>query len=181
MGKLELGDSVVRHEGKFIQMIERPFTNKETGEKGHWEFVQRKTHGRIVAVMALTSDEQLVLTKTFRVPINRYIVECCAGLADQKGESEVGLARRELSEETGYVCDRMRLIMSGHFNAGLCTDEIAFYLGSDARRVAKPQLEAAEDIEVILVPMSGLVPFLSSPPDGVAVDVKLWGVLPFIT
>lgn len=167
-------------DGCFVQLIKRPFINQQTGKSGHWEFVRRKVHGRIVAVVALTPDRQIVLIKIFRVPLNGYIVECCAGLADQRGENETVLARRELLEETGYQCDNLRPIMSGPFNAGLNADEIVFYLGTNARLVAEPQLETAEDIEVMLVPTSDLASFLTNPPNGVRVDVKLWSLIPFV-
>ena len=179
MGKLLLGEDVLLHDGRFVQLIKRPFTT-EAGESGHWEFVRRKVHGRIVAVVALTPERQIVLVKIFRVPLNAYIIEPCAGLADQPGEDEVVLARRELLEETGYQCDDLRPIMAGPFNAGLNADEIVFYFGTNARLVAKPQLEAAEDIEVVLVPVNDLIHFLTNPPNGVKVDVKLWSLVHFL-
>ena len=74
MGKLLLGEDVLLHDGRFVQLIKRPFTT-EAGESGHWEFVRRKVHGRIVAVVALTPERQIVLVKIFRVPLNAYIIE----------------------------------------------------------------------------------------------------------
>lgn len=180
MSKLLLGSDKILHDGRFVQLIERPFTNQQTSETGHWEFVQRKVHGRIVAIVALTPAHELVLTKIFRVPLNGYIIECCAGLADQRGEDEKVLARRELLEETGYVCGKLRLIMAGPFNAGLNADHIAFYLGTNAQKVSEPKLEAAEDIEVVLVHAKGLTSLLTNPPVGVEVDVKLWALVPFV-
>ena len=180
MGKLILGEDVVLHEGRYVRLMKRPFVNQETGEAGHWEFVHRKIHGRIVAVVAITPKREVVLIKIFRVPLGKYIIEPCAGLPDQPGEDEVVLAHRELLEETGYVCDKLTPIMAGPFNAGLNADEIVFYLGIDARRVAQPKLESAEDIEVVLVPDTSLVSFLANPPAGVAVDVKLWSIVPFV-
>ena len=181
MPKLILGPEEVLCRGKFIEMWRTPFTDRDSGKKGYWEFVRRKTLGRIVAVVGLTPDRQIILTKNFRVPLGGYILEYCAGLADRRNETEVELARRELLEETGYVCDQFTLLMSGPFNAGLNADELVVYFGTNARRESEPQLEPAEDIEVVLIPAKDLAKFLANPPPGLSIDLKLWALLPFLS
>ena len=164
-------------DGKFIRVFRRHFRNRNTGARGVWEMVRRKTYGRIVAIVALTQKNEAILTKIYRVPIRSWIIECCAGLMDKKGESEKSVARRELLEETGYAVASLRKLAAGPFNAGLRDDEIAYYLGTGAYKIQKPQPEDGEDIEVLKVPLKKLPRLLLHPPRGVKVDIKLLGIL----
>ncbi len=164
--------------GKFISVVSRRFVNKRDGGKGLWECVKRKTHGRIVAVAAVTADREIILTKTYRVPAQAWVIELCAGLMDQSGESEVELAGRELLEETGYTATIMPgPLFQGPFNAGLLEDQMVVYLGLNAVKVIEPKLETGEDIEVLRIPLDKADHFLHHPPPGVLVDIKLFSVV----
>lgn len=173
---VEADEDIICHGGRFLQLIGRPFRNTQTGQTGTWEFVHRTAPGRIVAIVPVTPAREVVLLKSFRVPVNSYVIEFCAGLADKDGEDEAELATRELLEETGYKCENTRLAMAGLVSAGLTADEMAIYIGDGAVKVAEPTLEYTEDIETLVVPIEDLRTFLSNPPDGLLVDLKLWAI-----
>lgn len=67
--------------------------------------------------------------------------------------------------------------MTGPFNAGLTGEIISVYLGLNAVKVGKQELETGEDIQVISVPLDKAHNFLTNPPEGVSVDLKLFGVI----
>lgn len=180
MPKLHIGPDAEAWVGKFISVVIRPFTNVESGKSGHWEMVKRGVKGRIVGVMPVTPAGEVILIKIFRVPLMRYVIECVAGLPDHAGETEEALARRELLEETGYVCDTLEEVLSGPLNGGLTPDVLAYFLGTGARKVAEPKLENAEDIEVLKIPRGELEHFLKNPPDSCLVDLKIWALIPFL-
>lgn len=167
------------YNGRFIEVINRPFIGIQ-GKNGIWETVRRKTHGHIVAVVPVTGKKEVILTKTYRIPLKSYVIEFSAGIADKIGESEKGLARRELLEETGYTVKRLIPIMRGPFNSGLVTDEMVVFLGTEARKIQEPRLENGEDIEVIKIPITKLFRFLKNPPRGTKVDIKTFGALYFL-
>jgi len=175
MAHIKIGKDSIAHEGKYLRMIHRQF--RGSAGSGIWEFVERKTHGPIVAVLPVTKKNEVILIKTLRIPWKRYIVEMCAGLMDKKGESQARLVRRELLEETGYRAGRLEKLIEGPYNAGLSTDSLAIYLAREATYVRKPVLENAEDITVLKVPLARLAHFLAHPPKGVLVDVKLFSIL----
>lgn len=179
MPKLRILGDTIGYDGKFLQLIERRFRNR-SGKIAVWEMVRRKTYGRIVAVVALTPKHEILLTKTYRVPLKSWVIEFCAGLMDKKGESERRVARRELLEETGYAVKRLRKLIAGPFNTGLLTDEMVIYLGTDARKIREQRLEDGEDIEVLKIPLRKLHRWLTRPPRGVKVDLKLFAVLYFL-
>lgn len=180
MTKLHFEKDEEMWKGRFLRVIKRPFTNIESGKSGHWELIKREVHGRIVAVMAVTPEKEVILVKIFRVPLKQYVLECAAGLPDRPGESEVELAARELLEETGYQCDKLEEVISGPLNGGLINDILVFFLGTGARKVAETDHENAEDIEVIKIPYAELEHYLRNPPDGMLVDLKIWALLPFL-
>ena len=177
MSKLIIEKDEIAYDGKYMQTIRRHFKNCETGERGIWEMVRRKTHGRIVCIVPITQKKEVILVKIFRVPAKSWIIEACAGLMDRKGESEELLARRELLEETGYKVGRAVKLMEGPYNSGLTADEIITFLGFGAKKVQEPFLEPSEDIEVIKVPIKRLGKFLKNPPAAAKVDIKLFAVL----
>ncbi len=180
MSKLLLGPDEELWRGRFISVARRPFTNTETGQEGHWEMVKRKAFGRIVGVIAVTPENEVIIIKIFRVPLNKYVLECAAGIPDKAGEPEAELARRELLEETGYAAPEMVEIISGPTNSGLVADQMVFFLGLNATKVAEPAPEDAEDIEVLKIPVAELPALLKNPPEGVLVDFKIWALLPFL-
>jgi ADP-ribose pyrophosphatase len=180
MTKLRFDKDEEMWKGRFLRVIKRPFMNIESGKGGHWELVKREVHGRIVAIMAVTPEKEVILVKIFRVPLKRYVLECAAGLPDRPGEDEAELARRELLEETGYQCDKLEEVISGPLNSGLMDDVLVFFLGTGARKITETNHENAEDIEVIKIPYNDLEHYLRNPPDGMLVDLKIWALLPFL-
>src|SRR3989344_5905223 len=173
------GEEIV-YDGKFISVKKVSFETKR-GTSGIWETVKRKTFGKVVSIFALTSDREVILEKTFRVPLGTYVIELPAGLMDKKGETPKEVIKRELLEETGYsFAGEAQLILEGPFNAGLVADEMMTFFAENVEKVSEPCPEDAEDIKVIKVPLHELVDFVMNPPDGCKVDIKILGVLPIL-
>lgn len=61
-----------------------------------------------VAVLALTADTQIVVTRQFRPGPDRVLIDLPGGIVDQ-GEEIVEAASRELREETGYSAASMEI------------------------------------------------------------------------
>ncbi len=172
------GEEIV-YDGRFIGVRKIHFEGRR-GKPGVWEAVKRKTFGKIVAICAITKEKEIILEKNFRVPINSYNIELPAGLMDKKGESPEETIKRELLEETGYKVEKVELLLEGPFNAGLVEDELQVFFGENAEYVCEPELEDAEDIEVIKVPVENLFYFLRHPPKGCKVDIKTFNLIPFL-
>ena len=166
----------IAYDGKYLQTVRRYFHDRR-GKLGVWELVKRKTFGRIVSVFPVTANKEAILVKVYRVPFKCYVIECCAGLMDKKGESEEDAVRRELMEETGYSVKRLKSVVFGPFNPGLSGDEIVLYLGLGAQKTQEAVRDDSEDIEVIKVPISKLDAYLRHPPQGVKVDIKVFCAL----
>jgi ADP-ribose pyrophosphatase len=77
--------------------------------KGKWDYVERISLSGVVAILALTSDEKIILTEQFRVPFGKRVVALPAGLAGDEGKEQlIDAAKRELLEETGHAAKRRK-------------------------------------------------------------------------
>lgn len=167
------------YDGKYIQTVRRHFTDRN-GVERTWDMVKRNTFGRIVAIAAITDKNEIIMEKIYRIPCEKYIYELPAGLMDKPGESEIEAITRELLEETGYKAEKVELLSNGPFNTGLVKDEMAIYLGLEAKKAQEPELEAAEDIEVFTVPLANLFKFISENQKDGSVDLKIASIIPFL-
>ena len=94
----------------------------------------------VVAVVAVTTENELVLTEQYRRPVRKRVVDLPAGLVgDIDGEEDEAFelaAQRELLEETGYQGEKFEYVFSGPSSAGMSTEMVAFYTARDVRKVA---------------------------------------------
>lgn len=148
--------------------------------KGPWEFVQRHGARGVVAIYAVTDDDELVLVEQHRASLGGSVVEIPAGLVgDEPGtenESLEATARRELLEETGFEAGWLERVAEGPTAAGLTDEVIALFVARDLRRVAPGGGTDSEAITVRLVPRSELRGWLEERrARGLQVDIKIYG------
>ena len=117
-------------------------------------------HGACVAVVAIDSEDNVLLVKQYRKPIERELLEIPAGGVDT-GEGPLDAARRELEEETGYTAENLEKLGFFYTSPGFCTEEMHVFLA----RVLSPATRDADDdenIEVIHVPLSRVPELIAS-------------------
>lgn len=162
--------------GRFLRMV----------AKDHWEWVERVNTTGAVVIAAVTENKELVLIEQYRVPMGHRVIELPAGLAgDEAGtehEEMAEAARRELLEETGYEADRLEFCTEGPSSAGLATEIYALFLARDARPVGPGGGDEKEQIDVHVVPLDRVHPWLEERRQGGAmVDPKIYAGLYFAT
>ena len=86
-----------------------------------------------VLAFVLDVDGNVVLVEQYRPPIGRLTLEMPAGTIDQ-GESAAEAVKREVLEETGYLCEKWFYISP--FRMMLNREDVVdfFFVGLDARR-----------------------------------------------
>ena len=151
-----------------------------------WEWAERTGISGVVAIIALTPDNEVLLVEQFRPPIGARVIELPAGLAgDIAGAEDEDLseaARRELEEETGYTAVKMALIGRGPISAGLTDELLTFYRATDLQRIGPGGGDASEDIEIHRVPADQVHDWLVAKQDaGVLVDPKVYAGLYWLT
>ena len=98
------------------------------------------------AIFALTPENELVISEQFRPGPGQSMAELPGGFSDL-GEDPETVAKRELLEETGYQPARM--VYLGHaYKEAYHHLKVHYFIGYDCRKVAEPQPESTEYIEV---------------------------------
>jgi ADP-ribose pyrophosphatase len=151
-------------------------------ERDEWEYVERKKATEAVAVIAVTEDGEVVLTEQDRKPVNARVIDWPAGLVGDDGESDpAATAKKELEEETGFVCERVELLARGPSSPGITSEIVSLYRAYGVRCVGKGGGVGNEKITVHLVPLGNVERWLRGRErDGVLIDLKLWGGLHFV-
>jgi 8-oxo-dGTP pyrophosphatase MutT (NUDIX family) len=144
-------------EGRFVRALLLEYMD-DKGAVRNWEAVERVNCEGIVAVIPITAEGDLLLIRQFRPTLNSYVIELPAGLND-KGETLIEAAWRELIEETGYISDHLELVADGPVSTGLSTETMSVFLATDAvpatpQLLAQYPMDEAEDIELIKTPLS---------------------------
>ena len=125
-----------------------------------WEYAARAQAHGAVGILAITPADNVVLVEQYRPPLRKNTMELPAGLAgDGDGHLDATLAdcaRRELLEETGYRCGRLKLLTEGPSSAGLTTETVTLFLAEDLERVHDGGGTDSESIVVHEVPRATL-------------------------
>ncbi len=101
-------------------------------------------HPGAVGVVALDSQDRVVLVNQYRHPIRGYLDELPAGLLDVPGEPALSAARRELSEEAGIAASDWHVLVDLYTSPGMTDEAIRVFLArglSDAAERFTPQHE----------------------------------------
>jgi len=148
-------------------------------KKGRWEFVERIGVDGIVAILAITDDDELVCVEQERPAVGARVVDLPAGLVEE-GEELEAAARRELEEEAGYKAARWERIANSPPSPGLSAEVVTFFHAHGLLRTGPGGGDESEEITVHLVPRTGWKTWLSrTRARGVLVDVKLFAGLYF--
>ena len=162
-------------EGRYLRSILINYRNSK-GDIIPWEAFQRVGVKGIVAVVPFTRDNEVILIKQFRPPVNGFVIEFPAGLNDRDEPLEE-VARRELLEETGYRADSLEVIAEGPLSSGASTEILTVYLANHVVHTGKQRLDNVEDIAVIRLPSEGFYEnFMSLQGDDTYLDLKIPGL-----
>jgi len=162
---------ITHYRGRYLSLLERD----------GWELVSRSNASAVVALIAVTSDQEIVLVEQFRKPVEARVIELPAGLVgDQADPDEPVLvaAARELEEETGFSASDLEILMDCPSSAGMSDEIISFVLARGLTRVGPGGGDVSEDIEVHVVPLAEVDDWLRSQQSaGKPLDPKVFSAL----
>ncbi len=172
--KKKTGKTKVLYQGRYLKLM----------VKDSWEFVERVSAADVVAMIAVTPQNKLVLVEQLRVPVGRRVMELPAGLvADSRscaGESLVSAARRELWEETGYEAKRWKIWLESPLNPAISRHHLTFFRAYDLKKTGPGGGNKAEneDIRVHEMPVKKGHNWLKAKQKkGIYIDLKIYTAL----
>ncbi len=133
-------------------------------------------HSDCVAIIAIDANDNVLLVKQFRTPVEKELLEIPAG-GIEPDEDPVTTVRREMREETGYLPRKVERLGGFYSAPGYCTEYLHLYLATE---LTPSQLyaEDTESIRLVRVPITKIPGLIAS---GSICDAKsIAGLLTFL-
>jgi ADP-ribose pyrophosphatase len=134
-----LSEDVFR--GKLLH-IKRDTVRMPDGAQATREFV---VHPGAAMIIPRLPDGKLVFERQYRYPLARVFIEFPAGKVDP-GEDPLTAAKRELTEETGYVAARWSHLATMHPVISYSTEQIDIFVADELTHIGA-RLDHGEFIE----------------------------------
>jgi len=117
-------------------------------------------HSNCVAIVAIDEDDNVLLVKQFRKPVERELLEIPAGCIEEGEEVEITVIR-EMREETGYRPQKIMRLGGFYSTPGYCTEYLHLYLATD---LISDELyaEDTDEIELVRVPLHEITELISA-------------------
>jgi 8-oxo-dGTP pyrophosphatase MutT (NUDIX family) len=108
-------------------------------------------HFGAVAVVALDSEDRVLIIQQYRHPLASRLWEIPAGLLDKANEDPLAAAKRELAEEAGVVASDWCVLVDYATTPGGSTEVLRIYLARDlATLPERPKTQEAEEQDMPL-------------------------------
>ncbi len=117
-------------------------------------------HSDCVAIIAIDTDDNVLLVNQFRRPVEKELLEIPAG-GIEPGEEPIECVRRELREETGYLPGKVERLGGFYSAPGYCTEYLHLYLATDLTP-SPLQAEDTEEITLVRVPINQISRLITS-------------------
>jgi len=114
-----------------------------------------------VNVIPITTDGKFVLIRQYRHAFDMVIEELAAGTMEPD-ETPLQAAQRELLEETGYGGGTWHEAMTIGQNPSICNNYTHCFIAEGVHKIHDQQLDASEDIEVLLLSKEEVYELLTS-------------------
>lgn len=140
--------SITSFHGSFLQVMQ-DVVQLPTGQHAIREYIK---HPGAVAILALDSNNNLLMERQYRYSVRQIIYEIPAGKLDPD-EDELSCGQRELLEETGYQAQNWVRLGECLPCVGYSNEKIIYYLATKLN-YKQQQLDAGEFLEVVKQPFS---------------------------
>ena len=113
-------------------------------------------HIGAVCVIPVTENNEVIVERQYRYPLDRVILEIPAGKLDAPDEDRLSAIQRELMEETGYTADEWTEIGDFHPAPAYSDEFITMYMARSLHK-GERHLDEDEFLDVHTIPLKDLV------------------------
>ena len=114
------------------------------GSKHEWVYFKG---GRAVGIAAFTEDNKMILTKQYRHPFGKVVLDLPGGGVEE-GETPLEAAQREFEEETGFTANKLERI--GKYSPGPSTQIVVdIFFTRDVKLKGKFNGEEIVNVELV--------------------------------
>ena len=99
------------------------------GRVVQWDYIEHRKGA--AAILAVLLDGKILMVRQYRNALDRVTLEIPAGARDSVTEDTAICAKRELEEETGYVCGKLEKLLSLKSTVAFCNEFIDVYLATE--------------------------------------------------
>lgn len=144
-------------EGAVFTMVE----DKLRTPNGNWITRQYIDHPGAVGVIALDTQDRVVLVRQYRHPVRHRLVEPPAGLLDVDGEGLLTAVQRELAEEVGLAAGDWRVLVDTFTSPGMGNEAVRVFLARELTVTSAPdgfELSGEEaQMDTVLAPLEDVI------------------------
>ena len=153
----------------------------ELVQRRNWSFARRPQSLKVVAIVAVTNEQKLLLVEQFRIPVDGRVIELPAGIAGDTGDPNESLqtaAQRELIEETGYRAEAWRELATVTSSAGMTNEQVTVFLATGLQKISEGGGVDDEQITVHELPLEDLEGWLKNQAaDGKMIDSRVYAAI----
>ena len=142
----DIFDGVVLH-------VKRDMVTLSNGNAAVREVIR---HIGAVCVIPVTENNEVIVERQYRYPLDRVILEIPAGKLDAPDEDRLSAIQRELREETGYTADEWAELGDFHPAPAYSDEYITMYLARGLHKGDR-HLDEDEFLDVYAIPLADLV------------------------
>lgn len=117
------------------------------GNIAMWDFIGHKGAAAVVPVLP---DGRLVMVRQYRNALDRYTLEIPAGGRSSTEEDFYDCASRELTEETGFTCDKLEKLIEVNTTVAFCNEMIHIFVAKIDSKQGLQHLDEDEYVDVVI-------------------------------
>lgn len=134
------------YEGEIFSVRKDSLQHPESNKSINREVVE---HNGGVVIACQPEPGKVILIKQYRYTVDEDLLELPAGRVE-KGEDRLLAAKRELTEETGFLAQNWHELGHMYSAPGFCTELLSFYHATELVFTGK-DLDEDEETEVMIV------------------------------
>ncbi|MBQ1941461.1 MAG: NUDIX hydrolase [Selenomonadaceae bacterium] len=160
-GDLDLIETKISSENIYdgtLLHVKKDKVELPNGDISYREWIK---HPGASAVIPVTDNNEIILVRQYRYPIQALTIEIPAGKLDVAGEDPLECAKRELEEETGYSAQEYQFLTKLATTVGF-SDEFIYIYAARGLKAGQQHTDEDEFINVVTVPLAKAVEMVHS-------------------